>query len=505
MSGKVINSVVVSLMFCMALAASAVSPSAVFEKVKSVGDSVCTVSESVEMSNGVAIVYFTLKPEAVCDIKCRIALPPADKWNGEFWGEGNSSFGGVLPKVYAFARVTGAAVATTDLGTSAYITGTGWKKDVPAAVMRDYLWRATHLMTVYGKRITKAFYGRAARRAYFRGGSCGGRQGLSGAMDFPEDYDGIISSIPAAFIAVTSAQFINLFKQTHDEKGRALFTREQLRVVADAPIEYMKDREPKPYAGKILVNPFFSEQDIEGFLKLAAKKDPSLADPDLQQRLKNIFMGVKRNGKTVCHGMTPGAFFGFKRGRSFEDRGALMMTLRNRRLGTFKNLPSWEIHDDEYARNGRYLNKSSTDLSAFRKRGGKLIVLCGLEDQTTPCPEMIAWYEMLAEKNGGFEETAKFCRFFALPGQAHGGGKGRVGTGAGYTYNHLNLLRKWVDDGKAPEAYPQYWREEKLSIPVPPYPMMTYQDESGNWKTKRYPEGMVRRPDPFYMECVRLP
>ena len=50
----------------------------------------------------------------------------------------------------------------------------------------------------------------------------------------------------------------------------------------------------------VLANPFLSERDIEGFLALAAKKDPSLAAPDLQRRLKNIFMGVSRNGKTVC-------------------------------------------------------------------------------------------------------------------------------------------------------------------------------------------------------------
>ena len=38
-----------------------------------------------------------------------------------------------------------------------------------------------------------------------------------------------------------------------------------------------------------------------------------------------------------------------------------------------------------------------------------------------------------------------------------------------------------------------------LTLPVPPYPLMCYQDDDGNWKTKRYPEGMVRRSDPAYM------
>ena len=138
-------------------------------------------------------------------------------------------------------------------------------------------------------------------------------------------------------------------------------------------------------------------------------------------------------------------------------------------------------------------------MSAFRDRGGKLIVLCGWEDQTTPSPETVAWYEMLAERNGGYDKTGAFCRLFALPGHAHGGGKGRISTAGGYTIKHLDLLRKWVEEGKAPESYPQLWREMNLTIPNPPYPFMCYQDESGNWQTKRYPEGMVRRPDPAYM------
>ncbi len=44
--------------------------------VKSVGDAICTVSDSVAMSNGIAIVDYVLKPEAESHIRCRIALPP---------------------------------------------------------------------------------------------------------------------------------------------------------------------------------------------------------------------------------------------------------------------------------------------------------------------------------------------------------------------------------------------------------------------------------------------
>ena len=473
--------------------------------VKAVADEICTITACGTKTNGIAFVDYVLRPEAESDIRCRIELPPPEKWNGEFWGTGNSSFGGTMPGVSDLSVRFGAASATTDMGTGRYCDYGDLKdKPVPKAVLRDFYWRSTHLMTVYGKRMAKAFYGREPAHSFFRGGSRGGHQGMSEALRYPEDYDGVISSIPAGFLAPSSAQFVNLYGQTHDADGKPLVTREQLRIIADAPIEYMKDREPKPYAGKVLSNPFLDEKDVDGFLALAAKKDPALGDPDIMRRLKNVFMGVSRGGKVLCHGMTPGAFMGFERGRSYENRGSLLMELYYRQRGD-NTLATWDEFEAEVRRANGYSSASSTDLRAFRARGGKLIVLCGWEDQTTPSPEMVAWYEMLAERFGGYGRTQEFCRLFPLPGHAHGGGKGRISTGHGYGLGHLNQLRRWVEEGVAPETYPHRWEEENLTFPIPPYPLMCYQDESGAWKTKRYPEGMVRRPDPSYYACDLKP
>ena len=484
-----------------AVATTGTGSAADIAAVKAVADGICTITACGVKTNGIAFVDYVLRPEAESDIRCRLELPPPEKWNGEFWGTGNSSFGGTMPGMSDLPVRLGAASVTTDMGTSRYCDYGDLKdKPVPKAVLRDFYWRSTHLMTVYGKRMAKAFYGRDPSHSFFRGGSRGGHQGMSEVLRYPEDYDGVISSIPAGFLAPSSAQFVNLYGQTHDAAGKPLVTREQLRIIADAPIEYMKDREPRPYAGKVLSNPFLGEKDVDGFLALAAKKDPALGDPDLLRRLKNVFMGVSRGGKVLCHGMTPGAFMGFERGRSYENRGSLLMELYYRQRGD-NTLATWDEFEAEVRRANGYSSASSTDLRAFRARGGKLIVLCGWEDQTTPSPEMVAWYEMLAERFGGYGRTQEFCRLFPLPGHAHGGGKGRISTGGGYGLGHLNQLRRWVEEGVAPETYPHRWEEENLTFPIPPYPLMCYQDESGAWKTKRYPEGMVRRPDPSYYAC----
>ena len=108
---------------------------------------------------------------------------------------------------------------------------------------------------------------------------------------------------------------------------------------------------------------------------------------------------------------------------------------------------------------------------------------------------MIAWYEMMCERMGGLAEVQKFCRLFAMPGVAHGGGEGRVkrpGTTKGLAFP---LVRAWVEIGKAPESMPLAIRPGE-TMPIPPYPLMAYKDGSGAWKTKRYPNGAVRHPDP---------
>jgi hypothetical protein len=57
----------------------------------------------------------------------------------------------------------------------------------------DYAYRSEHEMTVKAKAIVDAFYGSAPTRSYFNGCSTGGRQALTEATRYPEDFDGIIA------------------------------------------------------------------------------------------------------------------------------------------------------------------------------------------------------------------------------------------------------------------------------------------------------------------------
>src|SRR5262249_53101790 len=63
--------------------------------------------------------------------------------------------------------------------------------------IKDFGYRAIHLMTVHGKEIVNAFYRRSASTAYFAGCSTGGQNALMEAQRFPGDYNGILAGAAA--------------------------------------------------------------------------------------------------------------------------------------------------------------------------------------------------------------------------------------------------------------------------------------------------------------------
>ena len=53
-----------------------------------------------------------------------------------------------------------------------------------------------HEMTVQSKALIQSFYNQGPRLSYYQGCSTGGRQGLSEAQRYPEDFDAIIAGAP---------------------------------------------------------------------------------------------------------------------------------------------------------------------------------------------------------------------------------------------------------------------------------------------------------------------
>jgi feruloyl esterase len=116
---------------------------------------------------------------------------PASGWNGKFEGVGGGGYAGVISyPALATALRAGYATASTDTGhqgnTPEFALGH------PELVV-DFGYRAIHEMTVKGKQITEAFYGRAPQESYFVGLLHRWPTGLSEAQRYPDDYNGIVA------------------------------------------------------------------------------------------------------------------------------------------------------------------------------------------------------------------------------------------------------------------------------------------------------------------------
>ena len=457
--------------------------------------------ENVKLKDAFVRVEFSLSPEKGSDIKCRADLPLPAKWDGRMWGQGNSGRAGSIRSLKSYVAA-GTAAVTTDLGTSSVVKKaaaanqgkhTPPSDDVvwPAPIRRDFHWRATHLMTVYGKKIVEAFYGKPIRKAYFAGGSTGGRQAMSEAIRYPEDYDGLLVSLPDSSAAANEIAAWHLRRQTHDAAGNTLFTTNEMRVVADAAVEYRAATDPAPYAGKILADARFDEAEIDGFLALAAKKCPSLTQGDKMARLKSLYMPLMHEGKCYFNGYAPGSYLG----KNMEWYG--LVSLRNFMME--RGIPVAKWTDVGWREIDLYLkeiapefNAASADLSAFQARGGKIIMSLGWEDQTVPPAPVVDYYERVCERFGGLEKTQDWFRLFCIPGCAHGGGKGRAMTGTPSGTQARRMLMAWREKGVAPTALQAGWKSKKLDMPIAVYPDLHIKDASGKWQLKRMKRGVPR-------------
>jgi len=381
------------------------------------------------------IVKLVLSPAKGSNIHVEVWLPDAEKWNARFLGLGNGGAAGKInPGGLAASSAAGYAAATTDMGTAPNPdSGIGNPE-----VWKDFGFRATHLMTVVGKQIVQAHYGRAPEFSYFSGGSTGGQQALQEAQRYPEDYDGIAAAVAGHCRTPLHAYFL-----WNDQILRKCpFTKSQDAGVIAAANEYMASREIPMAAGKFVSDPRSTAQDIEAVIALARKRDATLTE-EHAVALRKLFDGPRHavTGERIFNGIPLGSSIEASHGHLY---------LFNWVFGKDKKLEdiNFSADIDTYtAKLAPYLNAENPDLSAFQRRGGKLIMTLGTADSVVPYHASIDYYERVIDRLGGLDRVQSFFRFYVVPGLAHGGG-----PGINQAPNLLEAVRAWRETGTAPFA-----------------------------------------------------
>jgi hypothetical protein len=410
-------------------------------------------------------VQVTATPSADSDVKIEVWLPTSG-WNGRFEGVGNGGFAGNIDHAaLALAVKGGYATAATDTGHTGTPVDATWAPGHPEK-MTDFGYRAIHEMTKVGKEMTKALYGREARRAYFGSCSNGGRQALMEVQRFPEDYDGVIAGAPANYWShllansIYNAQATTMPAENYIPASKLSAIAEAVNQACDAQ-DGVKDG--------VLNDPRQCRFDPGTLLCKAEESDKCLTKAQVST-LKKLYRGGKdSHGKRIFPGYLPGAeegpggwglwITGQKPGQS------LIFAFG---VGFFSNMvyakPGWDyqtanIDELETAADNvaHTFNATDANLAPFQKRGGKLILYHGWNDAAISALNTMDYYESVRHTMGA-ATTESFVRVYMVPGMQHcAGGPGAYAFGEpgmeapnDPRKNMRLALEKWVENGTAP-------------------------------------------------------
>jgi feruloyl esterase len=399
-------------------------------------------------------------------IRAEVWLPQPG-WNGRLLGTGTGGYGGQVDYGQLEDTITrGFAGVSDDMG-SAPAGGMDGAPLVGQPVKwLDFGHRAAHAAAVAAKQVIAAFYGRPAHHAYFMGCSTGGQQALSEAQRYPEDYDGIAAGCGAWDRIGVHSAVIWTHRALRAEPG-ALPTAESIALLRRATLAACGPRD-RPADDEYLLDPSRCAFD-PGALECKEAKGPDCIPAAQVRALRALHAGPRnpRTGEVVYPGLPLGAesarYLAFVAGQPNPPWDGLFRWVFG---------PGWDPASFDFDRDlatvrgvlGEMLDANGTDLGAFERRGGKLLLWHGWADPINSAGNAISYYRRLvAERRGRDPDplggVRRFARLFLAPGVKHcWDGPGPDGFGAAvrassYDPEHdaIAALVRWVEQGVPPD------------------------------------------------------
>ena len=445
-------------------------------------------SAGIHPSDGSCRVTATVThPPSGERVKIFIGLP-ATNWNGRFRGNGGGGFSGGSASSLRGPVAQGYAAGATDTGheggSGSFALDANGRLNWQA--IQNNAYRGIHDMTVVGKALTQAFYGKAPRFSYFFGGSTGGRQGLMEAQRYPDDYDGIVSACPAInwhrflpadlwpqVVMVAATNFVPKSK-LDAANAAAVAACDAADGVTDGVIDNPAgcDYDPKALVGAKVGDDTFTEADADVIRKIwegPRGQDGTFLWHGLA-RGTDLF-ALAGTGGSPLKGKPFGIPLDWFRYFLIQDPQWDWTTLTPARFELL-----WRQSVEQY---GAVFGTDDPDLSRFRDRGGKLIIYHGLADQLIPAEGTIDYYKRVQQQMGGAEKVSQFARLFLAPGVDH------AFRGAGPTpIGQMEAIVRWVEEGQAPEKLMAERQDSNGNVvqsrPLFPFPQVAKYKGSGS-------------------------
>lgn len=451
-------------------------------------------------------------PSSDSDIQIEVWLPlePAN-WNHRFQGQGNGGFAGEIDyEGLARFLADGYATAGTDTGHFADGIDARWALHHPEKIT-DFGWRGIHQMTVQAKAVLAAFYGSPAQHNYFASCSDGGREALMEAQRFPADYDGIVAGAPA-YNWTTLLTTAAIGMQTLLANEASYIPASKIPLLQRAVLAQC-DKLDGVEDG-IIADPRACHFNPAKLACKAADSDQCFTRPQIRALV--TLMSPRHIGDAVTPPYPPAGAEedpnGWPSWITGPERGKSAMAGFG--TGFFANMvysdPHWDFRTFDPAaglaearsKTGKDLDAVNPDLSAFKKRGGKLILYHGWADAAISPLYSIHYYEAVQQKLGR-DETAGFVRFYLMPGVKHcadGPGPDSIGQfgvpglkDSNSGNNVILALQGWVEQGNAPGVLTATKYAElpnhrpdlhkvRMTRPLCPYPLEAHYKGQGSTK-----------------------
>jgi feruloyl esterase len=406
-------------------------------------------------------VMGSIKPTPDSDIRFEVWLP-AEGWNGKFMQTGNGgAAGSIVYGSLAEPLARGYAVTNTDTGHQGGGGDFAWAVGHPEK-LTDYAYRAVHELTVVGKAVTAARYGKSPDRSYWNGCSTGGRQGLKEAQRFPDDYDAIVAGAPANNWSALMGFSILAQKNMTGTEG---LSAGKLGVLTAAALAACDARDG--VTDRVIAAPKLCMFDPASTQCAAGKTDGCLTPPEVAAA-KRIYAGVVTKSGTA---LMPGT------GPASEQLWAAYASPQFS-IGTsyfrsvVANDQSWDPAtfdvDTDVARaeaqDGGAAKAMDPDLSAFFAHGGRLISYHGTADGLIPYGNSVNYFESVVAKLGA-DAVKDHAALYLVPGMSHCQG----GEGASEV-DWIGALEAFDRTGKPPSSIHAAHSGQQFAPPGAPAP-----------------------------------
>lgn len=404
---------------------------------------------------------------------CRIYLPV--KWNQRFMGIAGA---GTNNEVDWFTAVTfnviswpmalknGYACAVADNDTGIHLDCT-WGFDGNRELEWDHIdaWadnKTLHEMTVCSKEVLRKVYGQKEIASYMHGTSGGGRQVISEAILYPEDYDGLWADGPA--INHYDLHFACLWAAVVEANENHVVSLEKYKAAHELAIS---DPSKKDYP--------FDSRDIRwmdfisGLLGLMTADGP-ITRKDLSVMVKTWDGPFTRDGKRMAYGFGPAIqqwpletnnqLYGYFKRK--EDGRLTLMPIAEQMLRWFLQDPDFDVHNCTYEQYEKiYMDSkkkfsrydfNDNDFGPFAARGGKLMITQGTGDCVVPYQAAIDYYNDALEHFPSERIMNQSIRMYMpyLAGHSILDWSGPAVSCA----DGMKALTQWVEEGKACDILP---------------------------------------------------